>query len=175
MSCKLWSLVCFFSIKSQWHLQINYLPYHLVHLFQFFFFKKLQLKSGHLGVHVNLCIHMHWRLSQMSILWYEPLTYEQGLEMNQEYIKVLSSKEGNRNLPKPPKGYSQQKQWLKCKRHYAKVVSLSFISITNTCFWFKVICIKVLDSPWWLDYWSICLFVMVWYSYTYVLPNVIVF
>ena len=103
MSCKLWSLVCFFSITSQWQLQINYLSYHLVHFFQFFFLKKIQLKSGHLGVHINLCIHMHWRLSQMSILWYEPLTYEQGLEMNREYIKVLSSKEGNRNLPKPPK------------------------------------------------------------------------
>ena len=29
--------------------------------------------------------------------------YEHGLEMTRDYIKVLSSKEGNRALPKPPR------------------------------------------------------------------------
>ena len=29
--------------------------------------------------------------------------YEQGLEMTRDYVKVLSIKEGNRTLPKPPR------------------------------------------------------------------------
>ena len=35
--------------------------------------------------------------------------YEQGLEMTQDYLKVLSSKEGNRTLLKPPRVFLNKK------------------------------------------------------------------
>ena len=59
--------------------------------------------------------------------------YEQGLEMTQDYAKVLSSKEENRTLPKPPRVTPLRKRlWFKWKTHYTKLVSLSFLSSLNS-------------------------------------------
>ena len=134
MSCKLWNLVWSFSIKSQQELQINYLSCHLVHLFLFSFLKKIQVKSGHFRVHTNLCIHMHWRLSQMSLLW-------RCLNKGWRWIETVSKfchPKKETELSQNHKGLPLTKtMWLKRKRHYIMLVLLLFTSRPNTWFWFK--------------------------------------
>ena len=68
--------------------------------FSIFLFEENSAQIWALG-NAKTLLHTHALKAAPNVTAVE--MYEQGLEMTQDYLKVLSSKEGNRTLLKPPR------------------------------------------------------------------------